>query len=273
MEGFDLSTISDVYVGSTQYSEIYYGSNKVWPTGAPGPQGYVQDGLIFQLDGIDKGNTEGYWTDLIGNIQYSLQNVYQVNSNNVHFRATPIYSNNYINQIPLIYESNGRYYNYTIEFCIDVDQDNKTGDQIIIGWQEKTSEQYPGSLCFNFTNNTILTMAGRQGYSTTKTLQNSTAFPDTMVGSLVASPTIVGSRASNYKLILNQNELSLTTLSNTQFYVTNAPMSCIGGRSGNNWNRFFYGKIYAIRVYNRLLTNEEALHNQQLDIQRFGLNV
>ena len=34
MEGFDLSTISDVYVGSTQYSEIYYGSNKVWPTGA-----------------------------------------------------------------------------------------------------------------------------------------------------------------------------------------------------------------------------------------------
>lgn len=32
MEGFDLSTISDVYVGSTQYSEIYYGSNKVWPT-------------------------------------------------------------------------------------------------------------------------------------------------------------------------------------------------------------------------------------------------
>lgn len=32
MEGFDLSTISDLYVGSTQYSEIYYGSDKVWPT-------------------------------------------------------------------------------------------------------------------------------------------------------------------------------------------------------------------------------------------------
>lgn len=31
MEGFDLSTISGIYVGNTQYSEIYYGSNKVWP--------------------------------------------------------------------------------------------------------------------------------------------------------------------------------------------------------------------------------------------------
>lgn len=34
MKGFDLSTISDVYVGNIRYSEIYYGSNKVWPTGA-----------------------------------------------------------------------------------------------------------------------------------------------------------------------------------------------------------------------------------------------
>ena len=32
MEGFDLSTISGIYVGNTQYSEIYYGSNKIWPT-------------------------------------------------------------------------------------------------------------------------------------------------------------------------------------------------------------------------------------------------
>ncbi len=30
MTGFDLSTISDVYVGSTQYSSIYYGSVQVW---------------------------------------------------------------------------------------------------------------------------------------------------------------------------------------------------------------------------------------------------
>ena len=31
MNGFDLSTISSIYVGSTQYSQIYMGSNKLWP--------------------------------------------------------------------------------------------------------------------------------------------------------------------------------------------------------------------------------------------------
>lgn len=30
MTGFDLSTISDVYVGSTQYNKIYYGSDLIW---------------------------------------------------------------------------------------------------------------------------------------------------------------------------------------------------------------------------------------------------
>ncbi len=31
MNGFDISTISSVYVGSTQYNSIYYGSNLIWP--------------------------------------------------------------------------------------------------------------------------------------------------------------------------------------------------------------------------------------------------
>ena len=44
MNGFDLSTISGVYVGSTQYSSIYYGSNLIWPTAAPSrlPAGYTE---------------------------------------------------------------------------------------------------------------------------------------------------------------------------------------------------------------------------------------
>lgn len=34
--------------------------------GAPVPTDYIQDGLVFQLDGIDKGATDGTWVDLIG---------------------------------------------------------------------------------------------------------------------------------------------------------------------------------------------------------------
>ena len=64
MEGFDLSTISDVYVGSTQYSEIYYGSNKVWPT----DQQYngfcrltLDDDSVVELQG--SGNLTATMTD------------------------------------------------------------------------------------------------------------------------------------------------------------------------------------------------------------------
>ena len=39
--GFDLSTISAIYVGSTAYSEIYYGSTKIWPSYTPIPFGTV----------------------------------------------------------------------------------------------------------------------------------------------------------------------------------------------------------------------------------------
>ena len=44
MSGFDLSTISDLYVGSTQYSSIYYGSTQIWTQQSQStlPQGYTE---------------------------------------------------------------------------------------------------------------------------------------------------------------------------------------------------------------------------------------
>ena len=42
MNGFDLSTISNCYMGSTPMSAIYYGSNKIWPT-----HDYSQDYLTI----------------------------------------------------------------------------------------------------------------------------------------------------------------------------------------------------------------------------------
>lgn len=33
MSGFDLSTISDVYVGNVQYTSIYYGATLLWSAG------------------------------------------------------------------------------------------------------------------------------------------------------------------------------------------------------------------------------------------------
>lgn len=38
--------------------------------GEPLPE-YIQDGLVFWLDGIDKGNITGKWIDLIGGIEFT----------------------------------------------------------------------------------------------------------------------------------------------------------------------------------------------------------
>ena len=41
------------------------------------------------------------------------------------------------------------------------------------------------------------------------------------------------------------------------------------------WNGggHFVGSIHAIRVYNRKLTEEEILHNQQIDINKYGISI
>ena len=46
MNGFDLSTITNAYVGSTPASAIYLGSTLIWPTG---PHDYSTDYLTFEI--------------------------------------------------------------------------------------------------------------------------------------------------------------------------------------------------------------------------------
>lgn len=59
MSGFDLSTTSGVYVGSVQYSSVYYGSTLIWQANTgPLPAGYTQ------LEYISSTSTGGQYIDL-----------------------------------------------------------------------------------------------------------------------------------------------------------------------------------------------------------------
>lgn len=73
MNGFDLSTISGVYVGSTQYSQIYIGSDKIWPvqTG-PLPAGYTQ------LEYISSTSSGGQYIDLGIKLYETANNTYDL---------------------------------------------------------------------------------------------------------------------------------------------------------------------------------------------------
>ena len=58
-------TADKVFKGNTEILKIFKGMNLEWEKVIPIPSAdaYVQDGLVFQLDGIDKGNVEGAWVD------------------------------------------------------------------------------------------------------------------------------------------------------------------------------------------------------------------
>lgn len=62
MEGFDISKVSEIYVGSSPVSSIYLGSNKLWPAG----HDYSKDYLTFEA--ID----DTTFTFSRNSLQYSL---------------------------------------------------------------------------------------------------------------------------------------------------------------------------------------------------------
>ena len=78
-----------IFKGNTEILKIFKGMNLEWEKVIPIPSAdaYVQDGLVFQLDGIDKGNVEGAWVDRKAGRQFTLNNCI-VNSDNIEFNGT-----------------------------------------------------------------------------------------------------------------------------------------------------------------------------------------
>ena len=77
-----------IFKGNTEILKIFKGLNLEWEKviPIPGADAYVQDGLVFQLDGIDKGNVEGAWVDRKAGKEFTLNNCI-VNSDNIEFNG------------------------------------------------------------------------------------------------------------------------------------------------------------------------------------------
>ena len=77
-----------IFKGNTEILKIFKGLTLEWEKIAPipGADAYVQDGLVFQLDGIDKGNVEGAWVDRKAGKEFTLNNCI-VNSDNIEFNG------------------------------------------------------------------------------------------------------------------------------------------------------------------------------------------
>ena len=228
-------TADKVFKGSTEIIKVYQGLQLLWEKqGGPSVGDYIQDGLVFQLDGIDKGNDA--WVDIKGQKEFALHNVI-VNDNNIEFNGTDSYAEY---GTPLGYSSA----THTLE----------------IVWE---SSKVTGVPFFGGPTDAEVYLMQLQA-TTLRKLSFGTGMK--YIANLPDTLKMISANADN--IIYNAGWIGTSAAleARNSFDQT---VASIGRYKGDN---YFKGKIYAIRIYDRKLTALEMLQNQLIDIERFGLD-
>lgn len=250
-------TADKVFKGNTEILKIFKGMNLEWEKVIPIPSAdaYVQDGLVFQLDGIDKGNVEGAWVDRKAGRQFTLNNCI-VNSDNIEFNGTDseaIDNDNY--KLPTVPE------NYTIEVVLYY------GWGTILSQNKNSSSSYgsPMMVALYSTNNYFT--IGRNLYAVE-------ALPENKYMCLQAL-----AKGQNHTIQVNCNGDVLasrqgtdSTIDNNFFAYGRPSVGCVWTSSSEKAGHLL-GKVYSIRLYNRLLTEEERYNNMVVDYMRFRIPI
>ena len=255
-----LSWVSNVSSSGTFYKH----PNTNWSTGVYGvPSGwttqnysippsnysgliseYVQNGLIFHLDGIDKGQGSD-WTDLIGGIQFSANGGATSTSNSWHFNGA---NSSYLSSINGAWNSIGGSQDFTVEVCYSRDRSNTNVFLFRFG-QDNYSPIY-------YFNGQYITW-----------LQNENVYNVSFLPNY-----------SKYTVSLNNdqgyvNKTILQKSSTTDYWDKQNQIILGGGVGGSAANNPLYGNLYSIRIYNRKLSRAEQLQNMEVDNQRFNLEL
>ena len=210
-------------------------------------ESYVKNGLVLWLDGIKKGNTSGVWTDQIsGHVFTPYNNSVVFGTDYVALDGTMnCYLQNTTFVTPLA--STG-----TIEIVIS--DYSATKKQLVY------MPGVSGGLAFGILNpNHFLwtaTPPSRRKFPLQDTSRTISVFGHGI--NVTANVTAI---ANGVSLSSDGVDGWSGVLSGTNF---------IGRRNPGN---SFDGKIYAIRIYNRQLTESEIIKNQCLDNKRFNLGL
>ena len=228
-------TADKVFKGSTEIIRIYKGTTLEWEKSVPIPDAdaYIQDGLVFQLDGIDKGNDA--WIDRKGQKEFVLHNVV-TNSNNMEFNGTNSYAEC---SSTLGYDSA----THTLEV---VWEGNKVAGVPFFGGP--TSAE----LCLLPQGTPLRRLSFGTGMNFIVNQPDELKMISANADNIIYNAGWIGTSAE-----LEANDSYNQTVASVGRYKT---------------SNYFRGKIYAIRVYDRKLTTLEMLQNQLIDIQRFGLD-
>ena len=190
---------------------------------------YVQDGLVFQMD-CNYECTAAKWKDVRSAIEFAGNGSVAIQDGVPYFNGSAWYNN--ANNLPYAYNT------CTIE---------------VVFTREKTGR---ANLLDNNLNGTI----GFLFYSYYQGIGSNGAFSTRFVArDTLGEFTRVGIAGS----LGIQDGVAMTT-QGTDYWTASSSGTTIGG-GREKWQ----GKIYAIRIYNRLLTEREILANQAIDLQRW----
>ena len=225
-----------IFKGNTEILKIFKGMNLEWEKVIPIPSAdaYVQDGLVFQLDGIDKGNVEGAWVDRKAGRQFTLNNCI-VNSDNIEFNGTD--SSAVHNQL--------------------LDLGTTTTLEVVF-IKEKTS----ATIISSGDKVQLIALHTIDGYNYRFFSGNQITgqpFPDPTAIHTLSIPT-------SGRPILDQIAQPKTFKDFDSESESDTTHTYVGGGPS-----YLKGKIYSIRIYNRNLTQAEMLKNQMIDIERFNI--
>lgn len=195
---------------------------------------YIQNGLVFWLDGIDKGDNAGYWTEKINGLQFP------VNGGNIT-QETDGFTFEDGSDCHVASTLDFPFATHHIECVCTVNAKS----QIVFMSQG--------------TDNVMVSMWGNYMIMATTTAQ-----PSINVRNLTKD--MVYSLSYNTSAQYVNGVSGYGSTSNRLGRV--AGTIYLGRRSSGN---YYTGKICSIRIYNRFLTDEEIQNNYQVDKQRFGL--
>ena len=220
---------------------------------------YVSSGLVLMFDGMNQGETAGQWKDLANTSRsVALTGGYTKNSDNVQFDGTGYGSGNFVDDVVCDQS--------TVE-CV-INQSNKTTpDPQLILLPGKTGAPALGMVHANQNINWITHVrAVNETYTTSRAVYYWTGALNTKYS------------VSYYGNSMLQNGQKLTTVESSYvedaFNVTNhKDKTFVGAQiTGANAVLGFNGKIYCVRMYNRVLTDAEALQNWKVDQKRFNIS-
>ena len=204
---------------------------------------YVQDGLVFQLDGIAKGTTDSdKWIDLKGGVVFGNPvNVTPTTDGYVIGTSSQATPQGYM---PVTSGTVPTGSGYTIEFCME-EVFKKAQDYLFVTRASDTTAMH---LYFSSAN--LYWMKGESIY----------LFPSANRG---GKHTISLNSSRGIRNYANMSTNGTSTLNR------NVSSACIGHPTAGT----IYGTLHAIRIYSRQLTADEMIANQQVDNVRFSLGL